>query len=231
VSSCRSALHAPHNPAVGWQLTWLFETAWLLLFPRQTTATFYLSAVLLFAGLACICWTALRTYALVTADPPVGPGLLVWTLYVLPTSMNAAWMSVASCLGLDVLAVSQGIPANNEVTLAAVLAIVAAGVGAFVVLQRRDVAWGGVLVWAFVAVFREHADNDLIRTLALVAVGVAGACSAYVWVVYAQARRRAGAQCGSAAAARLEGGGAAAAAGLQQALLGPGGSGGQQAAA
>lgn len=106
----------PHLPttAIGWPLTWLFETAWLIVFPRVTTFTLYLSSVLLFCGLGAIGYTAGRTHALTAAaTPDVRPSQLTWVLFVLPTSMNAAWMSVASCLGLDVLAVSQGLPAKK----------------------------------------------------------------------------------------------------------------------
>lgn len=171
-------------PAVGWPLTWLFETAWLLVFPRETTATFYLSAILLFCGLGAIGWTAGRTHAL-SAAPAAGsrPNQFVWALFVLPTSMNAAWMSVASCLGLDVLAVSQGLPSDNEVALAATLAVIVACVGAAVILAYRDVAWGLVLIWAFVAVLKaptptDHQDASSYRDRGVGAVcGVCGSAA------------------------------------------------------
>jgi hypothetical protein len=176
--------------AIGWPLTWLFETGWLLLFPRETTLSFYLSSVLLFAGLGAIGWTAGRTHALTAAMPAtVRPNQFIWVLFVLPTSMNASWMSVASCLGLDVLAVSQGLPAKDELALAATLAVIVAAVGAAVILLYRDVPWGLVLIWAFVAVHREHPHLQLIRTLAVIAIGVAGLCSGYVGVRWWQGRR------------------------------------------
>lgn len=177
--------------AIGWPLTWLFETAWLIIFPRETTFTFYLSAVLLFCGLGAIGWTAGRTHALTAAAPASNarPNQLIWVLFVLPTSMNAAWMSVASCLGLDVLAVSQGLPKENELMLAATLAVIVAAIGAAIILLYRDVPWGCVLVWAFVAVLRNHPHLAVIRTLSVIAIGVAGLCSGYVAVRYWQNRR------------------------------------------
>lgn len=187
-TACCAAVAAA--AAIGWPLTWLFETAWLLLFPRETTLSFYLSSVLLFAGLGAIGWTAGRTHALTAAMPAgVRPNQFIWVLFVLPTSMNAAWMSVASCLGLDVLAVSQGLPAKNELALAATLAVIVAAVGAAVILLYRDVPWGLVLIWAFVAVHSAHPHLQLIRTLAVIAIGVAGLCSGYVGVRWWQDRR------------------------------------------
>lgn len=198
-------------PAIGWPLTWLFETAWLLVFPRETTATFYLSAILLFCGLGAIGWTAGRTHAL-SAAPAAGsrPNQFVWALFVLPTSMNAAWMSVASCLGLDVLAVSQGLPSDNEVALAATLAVIVACVGAAVILAYRDVAWGLVLIWAFVAVLKAHPHLQIIRTLAVIAIGVSGLCAGYVAVRHWQEQHSGWVQAGG------EGAGGAS---MQQPLL------------
>lgn len=209
--------------AIGWPLAWLFETAWLIVFPRATTLTFYLSAVLLFCGLGAIGWTAGRTHALTAAPAGTKPNQFIWVLFVLPTSMNAAWMSVASCLGLDVLAVSQGLPKENELALAATLAVIVAAIGAAIILLYRDVPWGLVLIWAFVAVLKAHPHLELIRTLAVIAIGVAGLCSGYVAVRYWQNRRS---SWGESAEDR-------AAAGVQQPLLveqqAPAGSSGVQA--
>jgi hypothetical protein len=209
---------------IGWPLAWLFETAWLIVFPRETTLTFYLSAVLLFCGLGAIGWTAGRTHALTAAPAGTQPNQLIWVLFVLPTSMNAAWMSVASCLGLDVLAVSQGLPKDNELALAATLAIIVAAVGAAIILFYRDVPWGLVLIWAFAAVLKAHPHLELIRTLAVIAIGVAALCSGYVAVRHWQNRHSGW---GERAADR-------AATGMQQPLLVgqqvPAGSSGMQAA-
>lgn len=200
--------------AIGWPLAWLFETAWLLVFPRQTTLTFYLSAVLLFCGLGAIGWTAGRTHALAKAPASVRPNQFVWLLFVLPTSMNAAWMSVASCLGLDVLAVSQGLPKENELALAATLAVIVAAIGAAIILHYKDVAWGLVLVWAFVAVLKAHPHLVVIRTLSVIAIGVALLCSGYVAVRHWQARHS------SWSEAHHGAGEAAGSSSMQEALLG-----------
>ena len=139
------------------------------------------------------------------------PNQFVWLLFVLPTSMNAAWMSVASCLGLDVLAVSQGLPQKNEVMLAATLAVIVAAIGAAIILHYKDVSWGLVLIWAFVAVLKAHQHLPLIRTLSVVAIGVAALCSGYVAVQHWQARHARWLEATSASQA--------AAASMQQPLL------------
>jgi hypothetical protein len=150
----------------------------------------------------------MRVYALLDAAPSADQGLplSLWVLYVLPTSLNAAWMSVAACLGLDVLAVSQGLPAANELQLAATLAALVAAIGAYVVLRRRDICYGLTLVWAFVAVLRAHSDLLVIHTLSVVAIGAVSLCCGYVGVRHCQARSRTG-RADSGVRASLLGGG------------------------
>eukprot|EP00775_Hariotina_reticulata_P004487 gene4486-biopygen6228 len=158
----------------GWQLSWLFEAAWLIIFPQQTSWSFCLCALLLFVALATM-WASLRQLYLLV-QPAGGPGVvtnpLMYLLYLLPSSLNAAWLSVASCLGLTVLAASQGVPEWQQRALAAVLAVAVSTAAAAVVLHNMDVAYGLTLIWALTAIIQAHQHVPVVRFLSIVAVAV-----------------------------------------------------------
>ncbi|KAF8059449.1 hypothetical protein HT031_005254 [Scenedesmus sp. PABB004] len=221
----------------GWQATWLCEAAWQLLFPTQTRASFLGCAALLLGGLAAIGVTLARLHALPPgalppgeAPPAGGAGagstthvpLLCFVLFVLPTSLNAAWMSVASALGLALVAASEGAPAGAQGALGAALAAAVAAAGAWVVLARRDVPYGLTLVWAFGGVLAaiargQHGGGDAaVAALAAVAGLSLAACCAAVTVRHVRRGR------GRAAAAAAAPPGSL----LSEALLAGGGDGG-----
>lgn len=147
-----------------------------MLFPRQTLVTFIFCVIFLFAALASISVTLARVYRLQSPPPrsafidrPMYKGIL-YGIYFLPTSINTAWLSVASCLGITVLVESQGVAIASQTVLAACLAVAVAAAGVFVVLQYGDLAYGGTLIWALTAVLTAH--TDLVAQLSVIAVGV-----------------------------------------------------------
>jgi hypothetical protein len=206
----------------GWQLTWLFEAAWLIIFPQQTAFSFSVCALLLFAALAAV-WKSLQgLYQLV--PPAGGPGVvtnpLMYLLYLLPSSLNAAWLSVASCLGLAVLAASQEAPEWQQRALAAVLAAAVSAVAAVVVLRNMDVAYGLTLIWALTAIIQAHQHLAVIRFLSIVAVAVLVFACGYVLVQQYKAGREWGSS-GSRNAAMVSADAAEDAAAMHQTLLHP----------
>jgi hypothetical protein len=46
--------------------------------------------------------------------------------------------------------------------------LIATAVAAFIVIQRRDIAYTGVILWALVAIALKHFDNSMLRNAALV---------------------------------------------------------------
>eukprot|EP00882_Tetradesmus_deserticola_P001284 GHRQ01001388.1.p1 GENE.GHRQ01001388.1~~GHRQ01001388.1.p1 ORF type:complete len:318 (+),score=87.53 GHRQ01001388.1:246-1199(+) len=205
----------------GWQLTWLFECCWLVLFPRQTMLAFVGCAVLLFAGLASIATTCTRVYranaamASVRATAPAAreaptSKAILYALYFLPTSMNTAWLSVASCLGVTVLAASQDAGLGTQNVLAACLAALVSAIGVFILLQHGDLAYAATLIWALSAVL-DAQRVELVRMLAVLAIVVLGLVSGLTVYRRWKLRRQ------QLEAASVE----AASAALQESLLAP----------
>ncbi|KAF6266061.1 hypothetical protein COO60DRAFT_1475417 [Scenedesmus sp. NREL 46B-D3] len=168
-------------------LTWLFECCWLVLFPRQTMLAFVVCAVLLFAGLASIAATCARVYlanASMASVRASGPAALeapsskavLYALYFMPTSINTAWLSVASCLGVTVLAASQDAGVGTQNVLAACLAALVSAIGVYILLQHGDLAYAATLIWALSAVL-DAQRVELVRMLAVLAIVVLGLVS------------------------------------------------------
>ncbi|WIA36226.1 hypothetical protein OEZ86_007560 [Tetradesmus obliquus] len=206
----------------GWQLTWLFECLWLVLFPRQTLPVFIVCAFLLFAGLASIATTCARVYrvngsmAAVRGTAPVAQETpsskaVLYALYFLPTSINTAWLSVASCLGMTVLAASQDTGLATQNVLAALLAALVSGIGVYILLQHGDLAYAATLIWALSAVL-DAQRGELVRMLAVLAIVVLGLVSGLTVYRRWKLRQR------QLEASSVE----AASAGLQESLLAPG---------
>jgi hypothetical protein len=205
----------------GWQLTWLFECLWLVLFPRQTFMAFIVCAVLLFAGLISIATTCARVYRLNSAmaavratapaarESPSNKAVL-YALYFLPTSINTAWLSVASCLGMTVLAASQSTGVATQNVLAASLAALVSAIGVYILLQHGDLAYAATLIWALSAVL-DAQRVELVRMLAIVAIVVLGLVSGLTVYRRWKLRRR------QLEASNVE----AASAALQESLLAP----------
>jgi hypothetical protein len=180
-------LAAHHLAGYGWQLTWLFECLWLVLFPRQTMLAFVFCAIFLFAGLASIATTCARVYrvngsmaamratAPAARDAPSNKAVL-YALYFLPTSINTAWLSVASCLGVTVLAAAHSAGLGTQNVLAASLAALVSGIGVYILLQHGDLAYAATLIWALSAVL-DAQRVELVRMLAVLAIVVLGLVS------------------------------------------------------
>lgn len=89
-----------------------------------------------------------------------------------PISIYLAWISVATILNVAIaLASIQWDAWNISITAWTILMLIVATVlGILAVTQRRDIAFAGVLVWAFIAIALRHLDQQL---LAVTAVGLA----------------------------------------------------------
>jgi hypothetical protein len=207
----------------GWQLTWLFECSWLVSFPQQTLIAFIACAVFLFAALFCIGGVLGQLYTLTnTSSTRIVGGTIrrrdrmspfLFALYVVPTSMNTAWLSVASCLGITVLAASQAMQTVHQNLLAAVLATVVTLLGLWVLLKHRDVVYGLTVIWALSAVLQAQQHVELMQRLSIVAIVVLGLSCGYVVVRRLKQSR-----------------GSAASAAMQESLLGTAAAGGNQSA-
>lgn len=155
----------------GWQIGWYLESAWQVFFLMQTPGGMWICLVLLCGALAGFGWTLSRLYRLKEQQGPLSSGLL-YLLFFLPTSMNTAWLSVATGLGALVVPASYGLQQHLD-AFAVALAIVVTCAGVLIVHRYRDSAYGLTLVWSFVAVYgKQRAGSGAVRITALVCVAV-----------------------------------------------------------
>ncbi|MEM6784183.1 MAG: tryptophan-rich sensory protein [Bacteroidota bacterium] len=138
-------------------LTGLWQIPWL-------TGRLALAAVVIVGILASLVWLYIRLdrMGMTTAER--------WLLGV-PTSLFLAWLTVATPLNITVaLASAFGTGAAFWPPL---LMLVVAAIGAALLSRTGDVAFAGVLVWAFAAIYaRNGADAPLLT--GMLAVGVLG---------------------------------------------------------
>lgn len=154
----------------GWQLGWLFECAWQLAFIHQTTTALWFCTVFLLAALYQFVRSLLRLFSLLEYRRQNIPASL-YILFLLPTSINAAWLSVASCLGILIVPVSYGVGAATLEPYAAILAVLFSAAGLYFLIRKKDAAYGLTLTWALVAVYGNH-RSPWIKTLSLAFVVV-----------------------------------------------------------
>jgi len=153
----------------------LLNVAWLLAFQ---SLHYGLSVVIMLALLVSLVWL----YVSVRALSP--QGIEGWTLQV-PTSLYLAWISVATMANITAFLVSVGVRGGSlgisAATWAALLVVVAAGLGSFFLVRFRDYAFALVLLWAFLGVYLARPDAALVTggvilaALGLVVAGVVAA--------------------------------------------------------
>ncbi|MEB3180704.1 MAG: tryptophan-rich sensory protein [Nostocaceae cyanobacterium] len=86
-----------------------------------------------------------------------------------PISIYLGWISVATIVNLACALYFQnwdGWGISAEVWTA-IMMLIAAAVAVAIVIQRRDIVYPGVTVWALVAIASKNGDNPLLRNLAL----------------------------------------------------------------
>ncbi|KAG2482798.1 hypothetical protein HYH03_018288 [Edaphochlamys debaryana] len=138
-----------------WQLGWLAQDAWQFFFVRQTTAGMWLCACFLLTACASFQVALARLNGTVQELRSRGLASMPAACYVcfkLPTSINAAWLTVASALGLLIIPAAHGAKQAALVAPAAVLAVIVTAVGIWRLVWHRDAAYGLTLIWALAAV-------------------------------------------------------------------------------
>jgi hypothetical protein len=150
-------------------LTGLLNTTWLLLFQYEQ---FILTVPVMIALLL----TLIRINAITFADRSRLEGVARWTVR-LPFSVYLGWITVATianiaqtldAIGFDGLGV-------EPTLIAATVLIVGMAIALTFVLRAADVAYGAVIVWAYIGIAVKEADSPLVPWVAAVgAVAVAG---------------------------------------------------------
>ncbi|KXZ48865.1 hypothetical protein GPECTOR_25g450 [Gonium pectorale] len=146
----------------GWQIGWLFQDVWQFLFVRESVVGMWFAAVALIGAyvsfllaLQRLNGTTRELRARGYATMPAG----AYVCYKLPTAINAAWLSVATCLGLLIVPVAHGVEQRHLVAPAAILTVAATAVGVWRLAWHRDAAYGFTLIWALSAVASNESGN------------------------------------------------------------------------
>ncbi|MEH1805285.1 tryptophan-rich sensory protein [Nostoc sp.] len=97
------------------------------------------------------------------------PRLKKWCIHF-PISIYLGWISVATIVNV---ACALDFHRWNGWGISAVIwtlimALIATAVAAVMVIQRRDIAYTGVTVWALVAIAVKHSDNSMLRNTVLI---------------------------------------------------------------
>ncbi|MHC5745704.1 MAG: tryptophan-rich sensory protein [Nostoc sp.] len=97
------------------------------------------------------------------------PRLKKWCIHF-PISIYLGWISVATIVNV---ACALDFHRWNGWGISAVIwtlimALIATAVAAVIVIQRRDIAYTGVTIWALVAIAFKHSDNSMLRNTVLV---------------------------------------------------------------
>mmetsp|Transcript_5876 Transcript_5876/g.16770 ORF Transcript_5876/g.16770 Transcript_5876/m.16770 type:complete len:287 (-) Transcript_5876:593-1453(-) len=152
-----------------WVAGWWFEMAWQLAFQLQSPIGMWISLALILAALVSFGQALLRLYGLKHQHGSL-PSVTLFVAFWLPTSINTAWLSVASSVAALVVPSSYHVHSGTAI-VAVFLAVVVTAVGSVAVLREKDVAYGLVLLWSFAAVYGAQ-DEVMVRVAALVAIAV-----------------------------------------------------------
>lgn len=171
------AQRGPRYDGLFWPylLSNLLNSAWLSAFQ---TLNFGLSVLVMLALLASLVWLYLTL-----ADMKLR-GTERFTLGV-PASLYLAWITVATVANITAWLVSRGftdgLAGVSPQTWSVGLLLVAALIGAVMLVRRRDVAFGLVLAWAFYGVYLARPEQGMVVTGVILAAVVllVGAAAGY----------------------------------------------------
>lgn len=150
---------------VGWLLAW-------------HSLAYGLSVLIMLGLLGSLIWLYLRLDAMQPHTPAE-----TWCLGV-PVSLYLGWIAVATIANIVAFLVSagyrDGLLGVSAPVWSAVLVVVAALIGAFLLVRKRDFAFAAVLAWAFYGVYAARPEvatvgyGILIGALLLLAAGAVG---------------------------------------------------------
>lgn len=160
-----------------WQLGWYLECAWQVAFVQQSQAGMLIALVFIVSALGAflVAWMRLQAQMEDRKTPISGWHYLA---FVVPTSINAAWLSVASSLQTLIVAETYATHSKDLDILAVGLAVIVVLAGTMILARRRDAPYGLTLLWALVAVAGGH-RSKLIRYVCFVSIAVLGLFSMF----------------------------------------------------
>lgn len=168
-----------------WQLGWYYQCAWQLAFVQQSTIGMWACGFFLLSALFCFVSALRRLYHVESesrthhAFPNLTP--LAYILFLWPTSINAAWLSVASAVGWLIVPEAHGVKPQQLIWLAAILALTVSAGAAVALVRRADAAYGLTVLWALVALVGNH-KTALIRWLGIACIVVLGLLTMFAFL-------------------------------------------------
>jgi len=173
-----ACIHSGYDPdgfkqrpanAVGWPWvgSWLSACAWQFAFVQQTPSGMWLAAVLISLSLIFMAHGLSRLYSQSNVFGSSN-STLVYAAFFLPTSISAAWLSVATTVQFLIAMSSQF---HNLDVYSLAFAVIVTGVGLWVLLAHKDTAYGLTLLWALVAVY-EKTESIAVQHGCLLAIAV-----------------------------------------------------------
>eukprot|EP00884_Botryococcus_braunii_P017679 jgi/Botrbrau1/4595/Bobra.60_2s0081.1 len=159
-----------------WQSGWYFQMVWQLCFLSETPLGMLLSLACLIGAFASFGTALYRLYRLKDQHGSLS-NVLLYASFFLPTSVNTAWLSVASSVGLLIVPTAFGVEMNLE-PFAVVLAALITILGVVVVYRERDSVYTLTLVWALLAVYGKQSTKP-IRIGSLVCLVICCLCTIF----------------------------------------------------
>jgi hypothetical protein len=153
---------------VWWIAGCLSEAAWQILFAQNNKVTMVLCVIVLVTGALAFEKALWNAYAL---QDELDRTLKV--LVAASSAINAAWLTVASSVGIlvAVVANAHSLPSLDTVLemIAVVLAVLVTVLGAAIIYLQGNVAYGSTLIWAFFGVYSKT-DSQAVQYTALSAI-------------------------------------------------------------
>jgi hypothetical protein len=171
----------PRLRAIGWWYVAgnVANTIWIFFWHyEQLLITVGLIAILL----VCLVMAYLRLAAARQVPGLVSRGEF-WTTH-LPFSIYTGWVTVATVANIATYLVSIGWDGGplSPAVWTAILLLVATGIGLLFLSQWRDVAYVGVLVWAFIGIAVNHSDVALVSWTAAGLAGLLAVLAIAAWI-------------------------------------------------
>ncbi|KAK9866045.1 hypothetical protein WJX84_007536 [Apatococcus fuscideae] len=155
---------------LGWQLGWYCEMGWQLCFMLETPGGMFLSAILLVLATLAFGSSLLGLYRLKERNGSLSSPFL-YAAFFAPTSINTAWLSVATSVGILVVPVSYQTTFNLDIP-ATILAAIVTCLGVTAMQRARDSAYGLTLIWSLVAVYGSQPESKAVQAASLACIVV-----------------------------------------------------------
>ncbi|OKH19329.1 tryptophan-rich sensory protein [[Limnothrix rosea] IAM M-220] len=160
----------PHTKQLGYWLTFasITQIIWVIFFQYQLFAVSLVVIGLIVVFLA-------KLYLTLNHDGKAIPQKIRW-LVRRPISIYCAWVTVATIVNAACLLHFlnwSGWGIEPEIW-AAILLVIGTGLAAFITFKYRDIVFGGVFVWAWVAIAVKHSQTEIVPTVAIAGALILG---------------------------------------------------------